>query len=109
MADKDDFLDIGRIQKKQIESLNKALAPPAPSQCCPCLNKDGAYYWPFKNPKKLNGLSFGGIKDLNYNSKDHGKFLLSQRKSSITKGQRGKKLSLIRGLFHLVMSGLIEP
>lgn len=62
------------------------------------------------NPDKLNVLSSGGIKDLNYNSKDHGECaLLPQSKNNITKGQKKKKnLALIRSLFHLVMPRLIE-
>lgn len=68
-----------------------AVDPPAPSRCLPCLNKDRAYYWPFINPDKLNVLSSGGIKDLNYNSKAHGKCaLLPQSKNNTTKGQRKK-------------------
>jgi hypothetical protein len=68
-----------------------ALYPPAPSQRCPCLNKDRAYYWPFMNLDKLNVLSSGGTKDLNYNSKDRGKCaLLPQSKNNITKGQKKK-------------------
>lgn len=78
------------MREKQTEGLAKALDPPVPS---PCLNKDRSYCWPFKNPNKLNVLSFGGINDLNYNSKDHGKFLqsqsalLPQSKNNITKRQ----------------------
>ena len=44
------------------------------------------------NLDKLNVLSSGGIKDLNYNSKDQGKYaLLPQSKNNITKGQKKKK------------------
>lgn len=69
---------------------------------CPCLNKDRVYYWSFMNHDKLNVLSSGGMKDLNYNSESHEKFhysqnaLMPQSKNNIARTKKKKKQPFIQ-------------